>query len=191
MVLRRFLGLPVAPQTGGVPRPEAPEADTATVREIVARLESLPPERARYLAGFAYVLSRAARADFEISDSETRIMEKIVIEQGGIPEAQAVIVVQIAKTQSNFFGATEDYLVTREFAATASYEEKLAALRCCYLVAADDGISAEETGTLNAIADQLDVDQHDLTALRAEFADQMNALRELRRRTESNGSATP
>ena len=45
-----------------------PEADTATVRRIVAQLEALPPEKSRFLAGFAYVLSRAAHADLEISD---------------------------------------------------------------------------------------------------------------------------
>jgi len=37
--------------------------DTKTVRKIVRKLEALPPERARYLAAFAYVLTRVANAD--------------------------------------------------------------------------------------------------------------------------------
>ena len=39
--------------------------DTATVRRIAAELEALPPAEARFLAAFAYVLARVARADLE------------------------------------------------------------------------------------------------------------------------------
>src|SRR6266550_6882547 len=75
--------------------------ETATVRRIVARLEALPRDRARFLAGFAYVMSRAAEADFDISDAETKVMERYVVELGGIDEAQAVLVVQMAKDRKS------------------------------------------------------------------------------------------
>ncbi|HET9458051.1 MAG TPA: hypothetical protein VFO78_11955, partial [Candidatus Limnocylindrales bacterium] len=66
-MFRRFLGL----ERRSVPDPRLPEGDeaepapgsaaeTATARRIVARLEALPPAEARYLACFAYVMSRAA-----------------------------------------------------------------------------------------------------------------------------------
>ncbi|HEX8025512.1 MAG TPA: hypothetical protein VF484_04830, partial [Candidatus Limnocylindrales bacterium] len=42
-------------------------ADTETVRRIVDEIASLEPERARYLAAFAYILTRAAAADLDIS----------------------------------------------------------------------------------------------------------------------------
>jgi len=42
------------------------EGDTDTVRRIVAELDKLEPGRARYLAAFAYVLSRVAGADLQI-----------------------------------------------------------------------------------------------------------------------------
>ena len=47
------------------------EGDTETVRRIVAELESLETERARYIAAFAFILSRVANADLEISVEET------------------------------------------------------------------------------------------------------------------------
>jgi uncharacterized tellurite resistance protein B-like protein len=205
-VLRRFLGLPHAtpgghrdaslaagPSTAEGPAPSgAPVAtggwtsdasdETATVRAIVAQLESMPPDAARFLAGFAYVLSRIANADFHVTDDEVRRMEQIVVDHGRISEAQAVVVVQIARTRAELFGSTEDYLVTREFRRVATDEQCLDLLRCCYLIGAADGtITAEESGTLSSIADELDVDQAAIHALRAEFAEQFAALQALRR----------
>jgi len=188
-VLRRFLGLPKTPDPAvaataapAAPPTAAADAETATVRQIVAQLDSMPADRARFLAGFAYVLSRVGEADFTISDSETREMERIVAEHGHIPEAQAVIVVQIAKSQARLFGPTEDYLVTREFRSSSTDAERLDLLRCCYLIgAADGGITAEETGTLAGIAEELDIDPASLSALRAEFADQLTAIQLMRK----------
>lgn len=165
------------------PRPDATAADTATVREIVAQLESMPPDEARFLAGFAYVLSRTAHADLRATDEETRRMEEIVVAYGHIPEPQAVIVIQIAKTRADLFGPTEDYLVTREFRRVATDEQCLDVLRCCFLVGAADGqISAEESSTISAIADELNVDPAAARALRAEFAETFAALKSMRER---------
>ena len=169
-------------------RPDAPpaatsgDADTATVRRIVARLESLPRDRARFLAGFAYVMSRAAQADLDISDAETRAMERFVVELGGIDEAQAVLVVEMAKLQARQQGATEDFVVTREFASIATQEEKLALLRCCFAVgAADESITAVEASVVNQIARELDVSRDELNAVREEFHDRLSAIQEMRR----------
>ena len=52
--------------------------------------------------------------------NETRAIERIVMDRSQLPEAQAVLVVQIAKSQNLLFGGTEDYVVTREFARTAT-----------------------------------------------------------------------
>ena len=169
-------------------RPDQPSDDrsvageTATVRRIVARLEALPPERARFLAGFAYVMSRAAEADFEISDAETKAMERYVVELGGIDEAQAVLVVQMAKLQARTQGQTEDFVVTREFAELATEEQKLALLRCCFAVsAADETISAVEASVVNEIARELDVSREQLNAVREEFHDRLSAIQAMRR----------
>ena len=53
-------------------------SDTETVRRIAAQLDALPVDRARYLAAFAYILTRAAAADMEISDLEARAIEQLV-----------------------------------------------------------------------------------------------------------------
>jgi uncharacterized tellurite resistance protein B-like protein len=186
-VLRRLFtlpGSPDAPSPAGqplAPRPGAPDAETATVREIVAKLDAMPRERAKFLAGFAYVLSRAAEADLTISEVETREMEQIVAKHGHVPEAQAVIVVQIAKTRAELFGATEDFLVTREFRAVATDDERLDLLRCCFLVGAADGtITAEESGTLMAIAAELGIDPPTVRKLRGEYAETFAALQTMR-----------
>ncbi len=156
--------------------------ETTAVRMIVARLEALPPERARHLAGFAYVMSRAAQADLRISDAERARMEAALREQGGLDEAQAVLVAEMAMLESRRNGPTADYLVTREFAGIATHEEKLAVLRCCFAVsAADDSISAEEAHVVNEIARELDVATHDLNDIRTEFIGQLSAIRAQRR----------
>ena len=178
MVLRRFLPRP----TGGAnaAEPKLSAGDTETVRRIAGQLDALPVDRARYLAAFAYILMRAAAADMDISDVEARAIEKLVEEYGGLPEAQAVLVTQIARNQSLLYGSTEDYLVTRQFHDLASDEERLALLRCCYLVgAADDTITAEESDTLQQIAKELDIDRDAVNLIRDEFAPKLSAIQAL------------
>jgi uncharacterized tellurite resistance protein B-like protein len=187
---RRFLrtDAPVPPDEAAdlaridaLPKPGA-AAETATVRRIVSRLEALPPAEARYLAAFAYIMSRAAHADLEVSDAETAAMERYVVELGGLDESQAVVVVQMAKLQSNLHGATEDFLVTREFGRIATEEQKLALLRSCFAVgAADDSISADEASVVNQIARELDLSREQLNAVRAEFQERLSAIQALRR----------
>jgi uncharacterized tellurite resistance protein B-like protein len=194
MFLRRFLRedeageTTLSPDPAGTPdvRADIPAGatgtETATVRRIVARLEALPRAQAHYLAGFAYVMSRAAHADLDISDVETRAMERFAVELGGIDEAQAVLVVEMAKLQARHHGATEDFLVTREFARNATLEQKLALLRCCFAVgAADESIDAQESGVVNQIARELDVERDDLNAVRAEFHENLSAIQAMRR----------
>ena len=184
--LRRFLR-DDQPDTPDIPltadaRPAATSTETVTVRRIVERLESLPRDQAHYLAGFAYVMSRAAQADLDISDAETAAMERFVVELGHIDEAQAVLVVQMAKLQARHHGATEDFLVTREFARHATREQRLDLLRCCFAVgAADEMITADESGVVHQIARELGIDRDDLNAVRAEFHENLSAIQAMRR----------
>ena len=77
-------------------------------------------------------------------------------EIGGLAEAQAVLVVQIARSQTELQGATEDYLVTREFAASAAREDRERLLRLAFsLGASDHSISAEESAEINEIGKEL------------------------------------
>ena len=164
---------------GAESAPRGGAAETATVREIIEQLDHLEPERARYIAAFAYILSRVAHADMEISDEETRTMERIVIEQGGLPEEQALIVVQMAKTQNLLFGGTENYLVTREFNRLADREQKTALLRCLFAVsAADETVSTVEDNVIRQITTELRLEHADFIELRSEFRDYLGVLRQ-------------
>jgi uncharacterized tellurite resistance protein B-like protein len=187
-MFRRFLGLDRQQQDprlpvgdDAAPLPDS-VAETATARRIVARLDALPPAEARFLACFAYVMSRAANADFHISADETDLMEKFAVKYGGLDTAQAVLVVEMAKLQALVHGGTEDFVVTREFRSISTQAQRLALLRCCFAVGAVDGsISAPEAGTINEIARELDLEPADVNAVRSEFHEQLSAVQALRR----------
>jgi len=155
------------------------------VRRIVDELDHLPPERATYVAAFAYVLSRVARADLRITDDETRAMERIVEQRGGLPPEQAMIVVQMAKSQNRLFGGTENYLVTREFNRLATREQKLALLDCLFAVAAaDETVCAAEDQVTRQIADELLLDHRDYIEVRSRYREHLGVLR---RETSEDG----
>ncbi|MGE0594448.1 MAG: TerB family tellurite resistance protein [Vicinamibacterales bacterium] len=137
------------------------------LRELVTALDRLEPERAQYLARFAYLLGRVAHADRHVSEDETRTMERLVRQEGGLDADQAMLVVSLAKTSNQLFGGTADFIVAREFGGEATYEQKLALVRCLFaLSAADSGISMAEESEIHRIANELRIDPADLTALR-------------------------
>jgi uncharacterized tellurite resistance protein B-like protein len=176
----RFLGLGSRPDKSSASSPPT-ESETQTVRRIVAELGELDPDRRRFLAGFAYVISRAAHADLSVTAEETALMEQIVAQIGGVPEAQAVLVVEIAKNQGDMYGGTEDYLVTREFARISSSEQRRAAVEACYAVAAaDDAITSDETAELGQIANELDLPTEELNEIRRSYADKLAAIQLMR-----------
>ncbi len=187
-MFRKFLGLdrskpdprlPVGDDAA--PLPDS-AAETATARRIVARLEAMPPAEARYLACFAYVMSRAANADHGISAEETALMERFAVEYGHLDAAQAVLVVEMAKFQSRFHGGTEDFVVTREFRSISTVKQRIALIRCCFAIGAvDSSISAEEAATINEIARELDVEAADVNVVRAEYHELGSAVPALRR----------
>lgn len=161
------------------PEPQAAPAQTETVRKILEALDRYPADRARYLAAFAYVLSRVARADLKVSPEETRAMERIIMEHGGLPEEQAMVVVQIAKHQNLLFGGTEDFLVTREFSKISAQEEKLALLDCLFAVAAAEGlIATAEDAEIRQIAAELGLTHQDFIAVRSRYRDHLAVLQE-------------
>jgi uncharacterized tellurite resistance protein B-like protein len=151
-------------------RPTSSETDT--VRKIVQSLDQLEPTRAKFIASFSYLLSRVARADLNISPEETQTMERIVMEKGGLPEEQAIIVVQLAKTQNILFGGTENYLVSREYNELASHDEKMGLLDCLYAVAgANNSISTIEDNEISQIADEIRIEHRDLISIRSQYRD--------------------
>jgi tellurite resistance protein len=163
----------------------AEAGDTATVRRIVARLEQMPPERARLVASAAYTLARAAQADLVISDEETAVIERELQAHGAIDEATAVLVTEMAKLQSRTVGGTEDYVVTREFTALATEQQRIDVLRACFAVGAASGtISAEESAVLNQIANEFALDPDTVNDVRADFHERLSSVQTVRRLAE-------
>ena len=169
-----------APLAPDAPLPTLGVGETESVRILAAALSAMPPARARYVAAFAYLLGRAAHATDAISDAERAEILRIA-EAGGLEPATAPMVVDLAATLAGDFGATEDFLVTREFKAISTMEERQRLIRCCFMVmAADDTVDATESWLANRLAEELDVERPDLNAIRAEFHEQLSGVKALR-----------
>lgn len=157
---------------------ETRHGDTETVRRIVGELNRMDRSRARFFAAFAYVLSRVAAADLNISASETDKMVEIVQRLGHLPEEQAVLVVEIAKNQNLLFGSTEDYLVTREFRDIASDEQRHELLDCLFAVsAADDTVTGDEEEQIRQIAGELGLSHKKYIEARLAYSDKRSVFK--------------
>jgi uncharacterized tellurite resistance protein B-like protein len=153
--------------------------DIDAVRRISEALERVEPARARHIAAFAYLLGRVAYADREVTPEEGRLMEQIVRERSDLPEEQAALVVQIARSQNLLFGGTEDFLVSRQFAEMASHEEKIALLDCLFAVSAADGsISVVEDNEISRIASELKLEHADIVRARVRHREFLAVLKQ-------------
>jgi len=86
--------------------------------------------------------------------------------------------VQMAKTQATLFGGTENFLVTQEFNAAASREQKINLLHCLYAVsAADRSISSVEDNEIRRISQEFGLSHEDFIAVRIEYRDALAVLK--------------
>jgi uncharacterized tellurite resistance protein B-like protein len=171
MSIRKWLGLAAE---------AAPVNETEIVRKVVAELDHLPPERARYTAAFGYLLGRVAHADLHISDAETSAMERLVGQHGQLPPEQAAIVVHMAKANTQLLGGTENFLVTRQFQRIATRDELLQLLDCLFAVSAAEGdISVPEDNEIRQIASELGLDHREFIQVRAAWKDRLSVMKDL------------
>jgi tellurite resistance protein len=155
--------------------------ESESIRRIAGEMEALPIDQRRFIAGFAYVLARAAHADLDFSTVELRFMEQAVIQVGHLSEAQAVLVVEMARNMTELYGATDDFVVTREFANNSTREQREDLLRTAFAVgAADDSITAAESAELNQIGKELGFRSDEVDEMRNEFRDQLAAIQAMR-----------
>jgi len=160
----------------GASTSEARPADGAVSR-IAAALERFPAPRARYLAAFAYLLGRVARADQYVSEEEDRAMLRIVGEHGLEPE-ESRLVVDMARSQNELFGYSEDFVVARELQESATREQKLEILNCLFAVsAADDEISTVEDNEIRRISSELRLRHADFIGVRSRWRGQLGVLK--------------
>jgi uncharacterized tellurite resistance protein B-like protein len=153
------------------------EPEDNQLREIEQALEAQGPERARYLACFAYILTRAAKADHHVSEEEARLMEQIVADRADVGAEQAALIVRIAR-QAGHSRGTDDYLIAREFERVASREEKLKLLDCLFAIAAvDDAIKTVEDNEVRRVASELKLEHADYIEVRKRHLGNLNVLR--------------
>jgi uncharacterized tellurite resistance protein B-like protein len=146
--------------------------------EIERALTGLDPAEARYLACFAYILHRIARADHEITDDESVLIERMVAERSHLPPEQASLVVRIARAEGLRHGGTEDFIVTREFARVASREQKLALLECLFAISASDqSIRTVEDNEIRRVASEIKLDHQDYIQVRSAHAHHLASRR--------------
>jgi uncharacterized tellurite resistance protein B-like protein len=159
---------------------EDSSSDSETLRRISRSLESMDAARARYLACFAFILSRVANADLSISAEETAEMERQVAAWGNLPEEQAVLVVEIAKGQNRLFGGTENFSITKLFKEIADAAQREELLHCLFAVSsADDSISVTEENEIWKIATEVGITHSEFVAIRSEYRDKREVLRRL------------
>ena len=119
-------------------------------------------------------MARIANADLEIDASETEQMQGIVTRIAGIEDAEAVLVVEIAKSQARTLGGTQDYMVTREFRSISTRDQRGVLLECLYEVAAADGtISTDESAEIVKIGEELGFTRPESNSLRSRYRDKL------------------
>ena len=146
--------------------------------EIEKALSGMEPARARFIACFAYILTRGARADHMVSEEELRSMERFVSERGGISPGDAQLVVHIARAHSKKSGGTDDFLVTREFNAIATRDQKLQLLDCLFAVSSSDAsIVTAEDNEIRRVANELKLEHADYINVRSNHLHSLEVLR--------------
>lgn len=156
---------------------DAAADEHGALRDLVDALDRLEPDQARYLAQFAYLLGRVAHADQHVGPEEIRTMEALLRHEGNLPDELAVLVVALARTSNRMFGGTDNFIVARDFAAHATYAQRVALLRCLFAVSVSEGsISIAEEREIQRIARELRIEQSDLVAMRLEHRQHLPGL---------------
>jgi tellurite resistance protein len=155
-------------------------SEPQSMQPLIAELQSLEPDRACYLAAFAYVMSRVAAADRVIEDRELEYMRSALMDEGDLPRAQAELVVSLAVAEAQEKGGSQDYVITRRLVELTPRKERHRVLDCAIAVAAaDQCIDGYEEKELRSIARQLGFTD-------AQFLKSLNRFRDLRSVLQSN-----
>ena len=152
--------------------------DVHALDALEEALSHVPPDEARRVAAFAYLLSRVAHADHEVTGAEREAMVRLLVDRAHLAPGQAEIVIGIATSKIVHVRGTQDYLVSREVAARASVEEKRALIDGLYAVCAADGlISTIEDNDVRRVASEIDLEHHDVVDIRATYRGSLAVLK--------------
>ena len=170
MSLLRFLGI------GGASKGR--ESEPASLAEIGAQLEALPPEEARFVAAFAYLLARIAGADLRTDSVERDSIVHRLETFAEIDHDLAEILADTAIRAATDHDATDDHLVARAFRDMSEQPDRVRLVRCLYAVAAaDEEISTVEDNEIYEVAKAIGISHSDVISLRLEFKKYLGALK--------------
>jgi len=131
------------------------------------------------VACFAYILTRSARADAQLTADESGAMERLVGEHAGIAADLAAEAVRLAVAQGRRSGGTDDFVVTRMFDTLATHAEKLALIDALFTVSAvDASIVTIEDNEIRRIANELKIEHTDYIAVRSKHLRHLAVLRQ-------------
>ncbi|MFI5076649.1 MAG: TerB family tellurite resistance protein [Vicinamibacteria bacterium] len=141
-------------------------------------LSLVPPDQARRVAAFAYLLSRGAPAGPHGTHPQRAGVVSRQVDRAHLAPEQAAIVIGLATSKIVHVRGTEDYLVSREVAARATIEEKRALIDGLYAVCAADGlISTIEDNDVRRVASEIDLEHHDVVDIRARYRQSLGVLK--------------
>ena len=174
MKLLRFLGLEDS-QAGR-------EAEPASLVELAQTLEGLPPEQARLVAAFSYLMARVAGTDLEMAETERAAIADRLETFAELDAEAAARLTDAALASATLHGASDDHLVARAFRDMSGHEERLRLIRCLLAVAAaDDTITTREDNEIFEVAAEIGVDRRDVVAIRSQWKDYLGSMRALPR----------
>ena len=167
--IARFLGLSETTHVNEEPR---------SMQPLLKALSEMDATQARYLAAFAYVLSRVAAADRVIDPSEVQEIQNALVQEGALAQEQAELVVKLATVEAREHGGSQDYVVTRRLAELTPRAERPRVLKCAIRVAAADTvIDGHEEHELRGIAKQLGFSDKQFLHALNEYRDLRSVLR--------------
>ena len=138
------------------PRPTTPEADA--VRDTLRALRSMDPPILDRLDAVADTLTRIADADEIISDRESAAIEELLVAEGGLAEAVAVLLVEMARQRRRTGDCGATYAVTRGLRRSADEDVRRRLVDAMITVAHADGrCTRSEIEAIRCIAAELGV----------------------------------
>jgi uncharacterized tellurite resistance protein B-like protein len=154
---------------------DGPEDDALS--HIARALGEMDPAEARYVAAFAYLLSRAAHADHHLSDAERDEIERLIAERAQLSPDRARLVTEMVTAQSMKLRGTQDFPVSLEFARIATAAQKRALVDCMFAVsAADKSIITAEDNEIRRVASEIGLEHGDFVTIRGRYRDRLAVL---------------
>ena len=143
---------------------------------IARALGEMEPSDARYVAAFAYLLSRAAHADHHLSDAERGEIERLIVERAQLAPERARLVTEMVTAQSMRLRGTHDFPVSLEFARIATPAQKRALVDCMFAVSAAAAIITAEDNEIRRVASEIGLEHGDFVTIRGRYRDQLAVL---------------